>query len=252
MIFLISAASASYISLKTAVTSQVKDSDLLISISAVNKGDESAYSVQAELNAAGQNLLAEKLSELGIDQAYQLSKKFKLSVPLAGQYPLVVTLHYADANQYPFSALIVQTFAYKSPEIPSTVFGKMSPVAFWKDGKLSLTLRNSGATSVSAALKLIAPREITVQALPERVNIQAGGAQEVVIPLQNFSALSGSTYQVFAVAEYTEDNLHHTSIIPGTVKIVERQAILGIDYAYLVAALVGLVLLFVVVQFFKK
>ncbi|MBU1486504.1 hypothetical protein KKH56_00410 [bacterium] len=71
---------ASYISLSTTISSKVEGDTLDISVSIVNKGDESAYGVQAEIGTAGSKFLADKVQELGIDQTYQASEQIRLNL----------------------------------------------------------------------------------------------------------------------------------------------------------------------------
>ena len=251
-VLLVSASFGSYISLNTTVTSKIDGNTLQVVVTAVNKGDESAYSVQAELNVAGEKILAKKVPELGIDETYKITKFIDLDLKDKGQYPLIVTMHYADANQYPFSALTAQTFPYQAEDLPSEAFGRMRSTTFWKEGKVTLTLKNMGAEDIETTTNLIVPRELTARAKQIKMNIAAKSERKVGIDLENFSALSGSTYQVFAVSEFVIDGVHHVAITPGTAKIIEQKAILGINYTYLMVLLVLLILLFIVFQIFKK
>ncbi len=247
---------ASYISLQTSVSSKVVNDVLQVTVSAVNKGDESAYNVQAEVRVGDQKVLAEGLQELEIDSTYKVSGKFKLGKIIPGQYPLIVVMHYADANMYPFSALNCQTFLYKTKDLPNDVFGAVKSTKFWKTGKLKLTLKNLADSTINATANLITPRELTVEQGPGKIALSAKGSKSVEFKLENFSALSGSSYQVFAISEYEKDSRHITTITPGIVKIVETQNILGISYIYLIVVLGVLVLIFLTYQlgasFFKK
>jgi hypothetical protein len=252
-VFLVGAVCASFISLQTSVSSKV-DGDILKSlIKVVNKGDESAYNVQAEIRVGGKKVLAEKKPELMVDQEYTAMREFKLKVDKPGDYPLVVVMHYTDANQYPFSALNVQTFSYQKAAPPSEVFGSMDSVSFFKEGKLKLTLKNSGDTAQKVMTYLVVPRELSVDKNLVETIIPAKGKKQLVFELENFSALSGSNYQVFAVTEYNDkDGYHQTNIRPGMIKIVETRQILGISYNVVIIILIGLALLFIAAQFIRK
>ena len=243
---------ASYISLNTTVSSKVDDNKLQIMITSINKGDESAYSVQAEINVAGQKIMAKKLQELGVDKTYKIFEEIKLDLASAGKYPLIVTMHYADANQYPFSALNAQTFIYRAEEIPAQVFGRMRSASFWKEGKVKLTLKNMGAEDISAVTNLVVPRELTVAENNQKMEVCGKSEKSASFKIENFSALHGSTYQVFAVSEYEKDGVHHTNITPGTIKIVESKEIFGISYNVIIALLALLILFFIAAQFIKK
>lgn len=251
-LFFYSSALASFISLNTTVTAKVVGSQLKVLVSAVNKGDEPAYSVQAELQVGDKKILAEKKEKVEIDGDYKGYAAFNLNLINPGQYPLIVVMHYADANQYPFSALTIPVFNFKAEDVPVEIFGRMRSATFWKEGQLGLTLKNSGNTTINAKTNLVVPQELTVQNNQQDIAIAGRASAHTSFNIENFSALSGSTYQVYAVSEYDKDGRHHTVITPGMIKIVEKRNILGLDYQYLLIFLVILVMVFIIFQVFKS
>lgn len=246
-----SAASASYISLNTALSSKVENNTLKVMVSSVNKGDESAFNVQAEIRVGGKTILAEKQAELPIGGNYQAAAEYKIALRKPGTYPLTLIMHYTDANQYPFSALTCQTFVYQKDAV-SPVFGQLRSVTFSKDGTLNLTLKNLGDSGIKARTYLVAPRELTIGEKSGELLIPAKSEQRASFSVTNFSALAGSTYQVFAVSESEDNDLHYTCIAPGTIKIVAARELFGLNYAYVIAALALLVAIFIGAQFFKR
>ncbi|OGB86913.1 hypothetical protein A3H38_00225 [candidate division WOR-1 bacterium RIFCSPLOWO2_02_FULL_46_20] len=248
--------SASYISLKTTVAAKVDVNTLKVFVSVVNKGDEAAYNVQAEIRVVDRKILADKTQELGVNQGYKAYYSFPLQLKQPGQYPLVVIMHYADANQYPFSALTAQTFNSRAQDVPAEAFGKMQAEPFWKKGKIYLSLKNLGSEDLAVTTHLVVPGELSAGESAVRLDLKKKSTSETGFSLENFSALAGSTYQIFAVSEFTKDNLHYTVITPGTVRIVEIKTILGLEYRYILLILALLIFLFVVYQlgfsFLKK
>jgi len=243
---------ASFISLKTTVTSVVEKDHLKVVISTVNKGDEPAYNIQAEVRVGDQKILGSKTQELGINQPYQAEAVFPLRLTTPGRYPMVLVMHYTDANQYPFSALNCQTFAYKMDAPPSELFGTLRPVSFWKKAETQLNVKNMGDAKITASVSLVVPRELTVDNGNFKLDIPAKSENSQRISISNFSALSGSDYQVFAAVEYEKDNMHYTSILPGVVKIVEAKTVMGINATFLIVAFILLVVVFVAFQVIKK
>ena len=244
------AALASYISLNTTLRSKAENNNLKVSVAVTNKGDESAFNVQAEFTVNGKNILASKMAELPVGGNYKVEENFKLSLAKPGTYPLTLVMHYTDANQYPFSALTGQTFAYKT-EAVSPIFGQLKSTSFSKEGQLKLVLKNSGDAEIKTNTYLVAPRELTVAEKALSLAIAPKAEQSGSFAVKKFSALSGSTYQVFAISEFEDQGLHYTSISPGTIKIVERQEIFGLSYTTLFIILAMLIIIFIGAQFFK-
>ena len=205
---------------------------------------------QAEIRVGGKRVLADKKGELKIDEAYQNISTFKLNLQKPGQYPLTLVMHYTDANQYPFSALTAQTFVYQK-EAVSTLFGQLKSVTISKEGKLTLTIKNLGDTEAKTKTYLVAPRELTVEEKPSEFKLGPKSAQDLSFIVKNFSALAGSTYQVFAVSEAEDADFHYTNVFPGTVKIVEKNIFANYQI-YFFALIIVLLVVFVAFQFKKK
>jgi hypothetical protein len=249
---LISPAWASYISLNTIVTANVEKDVLKVSLKVTNQGDESAFNVQAEVRVEGKAVFARKETELGINQTYTADLTYDLKLDTPGIYPLVLVMHYTDANNYPFSALTARTFTYGSQEMPSELFGKISSKTFWKKGKINLTLKNVGKSAIEAKTYLVSPKEITVEDEFINVSLPPKGSKGVSFKVNNFSALSGSSYQIYAIAEYEKEGIHQTSVTPGIIKVKESRQILGLNYTTALIFMLVLGIIFVVVQFLMK
>lgn len=241
---------ASYISLTTTLSSKVEDQNLKVAVSVTNKGDESAYNVQAELVVNGKQILSEKKAELTVNSSYQFQTTIPISKTKPGTYPLVLILHYTDANQYPFSALTCQTFAYKREATPP-IFGQLKPVTFSKEGKLHFSLKNLSDSKIKVKTYLVVPKELTTVDKEKEIVSAPRSEQSLNFLLKNFSALAGSTYQVFAISETEDREFHYTSISPGTVKIVTSSEIFGLGYSAILIILAVLLIIFIGAQFLK-
>ena len=255
LVFLVSCsmtASASYIRLQTTLTTKVTDNILKVSVSAVNQGDEPAYNVQAMVQVGEKKILGQKMQELGVNRIYAAQASFNLSHKKPGEHPIVIAMHYADANLYPFSALTCQTFNYKAEDLPIEIIGSMPSTSLWKKGKVRLTLKNLGKSEKAVLTRLVAPRELTAAEEAVEISLPPRAVVHLDFEIENFSALEGSTYQVYAISEYEKSNLRQTSITPGIVKIVETRTIFGLSYNLILGLLAVLVLFFVVAQFLTK
>jgi len=241
---------ASYISLNTTLRSKVEGNNLKVIVQVVNKGDESAFAVQAEFRVGGKTLLAEKAPELPVNNLYSATAVLPLNLATPGNYPLILVMHYADANQYPFSALTAHAFVYRQEGVPP-LFGQVKPATFAKDGTVDFVLKNSGNREIKAVTRLVVPRELT--ALNDRVPLTLAprSQQSAGFRLSNFSALAGSTYQLFAVTEFEDGGLHFTSLAPGTVRINEGNLLVNYQ-ALFIGLIIALIVGFIALQFRRK
>lgn len=246
---LVTSANASFISLKTDLNAKIDGDRLKVLVSVVNKGDEAAHNVQAEIKALDKRFLGEKAAEVGINQTYNAVTEFALNKDKPGIYPLILTMYYTDANQYPFSALTVQAIAYKADDVPGNIFGRLASAGFWQTGETKLAVKNLSNQEIKVLVGLITPRELRVTVDKQIVTVPPRGVSAVHFPIENLSALSGSNYQVFAVMEYDQQGSHQTSLAPGLLKIFETRNFLGLNYANWFFLLAILLIVFMAIQF---
>lgn len=244
-------AEASYISLKTALSAQVENNVLKIMATVVNRGDEPAYNVQAEVRAAGKEMLTAKEAELPVNGTYHARFSIPFPAQKPGTYPLVLKMYYTDANQYPFSALSCQPIVFQK-EAASLLFGSLKSVSFSKEGKIEFTVKNFSDSEVPAKVSLILPGELTTEKDRQKVLLPPRSEKTLYFSIKNFSALPGSSYQVFAVSESEDQVLHYTQVSPGTVTIVAAQGIFGLTYFNLFLVLIVLFVVFIIAQFYTR
>lgn len=251
VLFFAPQANSSYISLPTTVIADVNGNALNIMMSTINNGDEPAYNVRFEAKAQNKTFLSEKNPELGLKETYITNFETKISSKKPGTYPIITTTYYTDANQYPFSALNCQIFTYIK-DAPSPVFGKIKPVSIIKEGELNLIAKNLSSEDLKVKIKYAVPRELTIISSDDYIFIPKLSEVNIKAKINNFSALQGSTYQIYAVFESEDKDSHYTAIIPGTIKVSAAKDAIGLDSSILLYALIGIIIIFIGAQFLLK
>lgn len=214
-------AQGSFISMETKTSATFQENTLIVQVSVTNKGDEPAYNVQVGIDANGNVASTPVKDVLQINETHAVETTFDMDIQTVGRYPLIVTVDYADLNQYPFSAISSSYFAYKE-DVIAKIHGKIDEVGISKSGELVLTLKNLHDTEKEVKVKLFAPRELSLIEAIKDVKLGSKSEEEITFGIKNFSALAGSSYQVFAVMGYEDNDKHCTVSIPGIVKITER------------------------------
>lgn len=249
--FICSPAFPSFISLETKLNVKAFYDNFTVNISSKNKGDESAFNVQAEIIVDGKKILLDKKDELKIGEIYNANKVLRLNLGKGGEYPLILIIHYTDANQYPFSALTAKTFSYNSGPLIQDIFGKANKAAFEKEGKLEIILKNMSDKELTVNTSVFAPRELTVENNIQEIVMPAKSEKSAEFNVKNFSALNGSSYQVFAISSYEKDGIYRTSILPATISINESKTFMGVNYTVVAVVFAALAAIFALSQFAK-
>jgi len=243
---------ASFISIRTTTRAPVEENRINLEISMANRGDEAAYNLQAEIVFEKETYFTARTAQLDPDQTISFTRSIEMPPSKRGEYPLVVVAHYTDANQYPFSALSCITVSNKSDAPPSDLFGNMDAVSLSTTGRVVLTVNNKGEKDLSTSIRLFAPGELKIITPRKQVSIPAGSQKKISFDTENFSALGGSTYQIYAVAEYETEGVHHTGIIPGSIAVTESRDIAGIHRTVVLTILILCTLIFAAAQYIKR
>ncbi|MBW2995092.1 hypothetical protein KY312_01965 [Candidatus Woesearchaeota archaeon] len=244
-LFYVSVATASYISIQT----QTEIADNSVYIAASNFGDEPARDVMISAELNSQEKIGKINSIVGIAQT--ISENFTFNIDdMNGVYPLIITTGYADANSYPFSSIIVQPFV-AGENVRSEISGKIEPIELKEKAEAELVLKNFGDKERNIKLRIIVPKEISVESTQGTLSLQPNAEGTLKIKLNRFSALVGSTYMIYALTEYDENGVHYSSAISSTISVVEDKPFKIPIWLYIVIIL-GLIGVIVYFQFRRK
>lgn len=194
--------------------------DLAVVVAVSNGGKESAHNVRATILAGSARATIPGLPELKPGQNHKFSASISIPASKPGTYPVFVTIAYADANGYNFSA--VASSSYSSGQATtSDIFGILTalPVSDQK-GEFRLKLKNNSGEARTLTLTPVLPLELTPDGLPPTLTLAPGQENELTGGIGNFSALSGSRYPIFIAAEYETADRHFSNVVTTLVDVV--------------------------------
>jgi len=221
-----STVAAGTISIRSSIQAERRGGDLLLAVELGNAGDQAAHQVQALLEVAGDRFAGPVHQQIAPEATRTERWQIPLSGKAPGRHPILLSVHYADANGYPFTALASAIFTIDHDVVSQLSARFLTPSLNLVAGAAtSLELVNLSRQPLQLNLRLIGPRELRLR--PERARQQLGPQQraEVNVRLENLSALTGSRYPIFAVVEYSRQS-HYTTIAQGWVEIGERRSLL--------------------------
>lgn len=209
---------ASVISLDTQVAASVEGDALTGSVTLTNRGDEPAYNLQTTVESQEASWTSPAKDVLPPQQSHTVAFREAVKGLLPGRHPLVIRTTYSDANRYPFSALAVSQVTIGQASAPGAL-GILGHARLDRQGSVELRLKNLTAKEQRLAVRLVLPQELSVDAPLGSMTLAPYGEARSAFHLRNFSALSGSTYPMFAVIEYDDGGTHETVVAAGTVRV---------------------------------
>jgi hypothetical protein len=219
--------------------------DLAVSVTVTNGGKEAAHSVRATIQTGAARVTLPGSQDVRPGQSHKFSASIPVATAKAGTYPVFVTIAYADANGYSFSALASSSY-WSGQATTSDIFGVLSasPVSDTK-GELRLKLKNNSSEARALTLTPVLPLELTPEGLPPTLTLTPGQENELTGAIANFSALGGSRYPIFIAVEYETVDQHFSNVIttmvdvaaPGTMFSRYRNWIIGAGIVLLLAAI---------------
>ncbi len=243
-------ASASYITINmqlAEMTINGSSAEGVFSVS--NSGDEPAYSVQTSFPAA-QGIVFPTLFIARLDPGKQVDTRFDANITaglLPGKYPVPVMTEYADANNYPFSA-VSYSYIVNDERISSGITGTFGDVKIPKAGNanLKLNVANRDTVAHNATLMILASKELLATGYEKTVMINAESQKQINVEISSLSALEGSTYSIFAIIEYDSNGRHFSGFARGSVAITKDEGLFS--NILLAAGAIILVILFAYLQ----
>ncbi len=230
--------SATYITINVQFPEMLADADnTTAKLTVSNTGDETAYSVLTTLigidGLKPQPLFVDKLMPgQQVDTSFAVNVTRKLT---DGRYPLVMLTEYADANNYPFSAISASFITY-GQRTTSEITGGFEETQVSKGGTATAKLRiiNRGAYDKNVTLGVFVPKELVTGGYTKVLRLKGDEQKTMGVGMSSLSALQGSTYTIFAVMEYEEGGKHYSSVARGIVTITQDSGVFS-NYNLIVA-----------------
>lgn len=224
ILLVIPVASASFIRMTTNIYLEpvVHGTSTTVNVSVVNSGDEPAHDVELSL-VLPEGFSSNKVYLGNMQPNLEYNANFHVNITpgaKSGRYPLILKLHYADANAYPFS-VVSPSFLMYEESTPIMVRGFMSEITLGTEGEREMRLKMSNLDSKAHAVRvrMVTPDEIKVDPRDSEIPLGGNEEKEVLYKIKSFGALAESSYVIFATMEY-DDSLHYSSLANGMVKVV--------------------------------
>jgi len=192
--------------------------NLQVSLQITNEGDESAFSVTPEIQGEGISRLLAVKDELKPGQTYEVEEILALNSPAPGTYALRLTMHYADANHYPFSAVAPVSYVV-GKESPSQIAVIAKNTELPGEGPIKFMLKNLRRSPLAVKVTLPLPKALTCGNAVQKLRLNPGGIKILTFDVRNVTGLENSVYALFAVLDYETDGIHHSDIANVVVKL---------------------------------
>ena len=224
-----------------------------VEVSITNKGDEDALVVSPQLKLGWEEIMLDHIPRLGPNNSYRWTHRFeiiKLGFKLNGAYPLFLKTHYHDANFYPFSMPEIILMHYKVVSKAPPIKGAFSIGDVNHTGRAEVRLINPLQDDLSVTVDLFLPNELVSH--PPETRFQLTGGKDVKTPfrLENRWALQGSSYRVYAVAQWVYSDIHYTLVIPETIKVTGDRMIQN-NLPQIIGGIIFLIILFLATLYFE-
>jgi len=197
----------------------VRENTLEGTITVVNRGDEPARKVYAELGVPGETVVKKIVDLLEVRQAASFSFKKKLGEIKAGTYAVPITIVFHDAKLYPFSALACPTFTLGETFSPGL---SCSTTPLERGGEIIFEIKNLEPFSKRIKSTFLFPREFYCPRPEISFNIEPLEMKTVSFSLLRSTAIPGARYPVFSVIEFENEKGHHGLVCPGEIRFMEK------------------------------
>ncbi|MBN1502080.1 hypothetical protein JW930_00925 [Candidatus Woesearchaeota archaeon] len=211
---------AGYISLSTKIDANVTDSSLYIEVANTNYGNDIATNLLVTTIVGDDFKTGKAKDMLNPEESSTTRTKHNIKSKLPGTYPLIVSVDYSDINSFPFQILTSSYYIFQNESIPKIAL-QLSGIQLVDKGNIKLYIRNLDTTSKGITLRIYVPNQLEISPASQSIQLNSGSEKELTLSIQNKKALEGSSYGIYAVAEYDENNEHFTNIASSTVKITE-------------------------------
>ncbi len=236
-------AAAKNISITLAPTVEVSAGTFTLRVKIGNAGDEAAQSVTPVLHFGEKETRGQTKQSLGPNESFDQSLSLPIGDLKPGRWPFQLRVDYTDAHQYPFQALQVNAVLVGQPPPAKMTVPLVKPDPLATTSPLHVRLKNLTGTARTVTVSVLVPEGLDVAEPIQPVALAGWEDKPVTAQLVNRSALPGSKYPVYLVAEYDDDAAHQSVIAQSVVEIVAARSFFERQRSFIIA---GAILLAVV------
>jgi len=193
-----------------------------IKVTVENRGDEDALVVSPQLKLGQEEVMLDHIPKLEPKQSHQWTHQFevrRLGFQLRGSYPLLLKTHYHDINFYPFSMPEVLLLHYQIEPSDPPIKGSLGVESVSHTGKAMVNLSNLSQHDLSGTVELFLPSELISRTPKTLFRLAKTQDMNTTFQLENEWALKGSSYRVYAIAQWVHSNTHYTLALPQLITV---------------------------------
>ncbi len=214
-------ARASFITIEIESGAELFQNNLKVSLKVANKGDESAGNLKTSIEAAGRTIYGKSRKILGPNENFTEELTSDVSFQRPGRYPVLISVDYTDANQYPFNALTINYVDYG--DAPNArVTGSIGVIRLSDRERMKVSVKNVDQVERKVSVRLVTSKEFAVSDRVREITVLPGDEKELFFDIRNSGGLSGSTYPVFALITYEDAAYHYLNVASGNIMVVKE------------------------------
>jgi len=185
-------ATAKTISITIGQSTEVRGDSLVAKTKVGNTGDEPAKAVTAMLRF-GEKVVRGKLHET-LEDGSSFDEELTLATgKLAdGRWPYAIAVDYADANLYPFQALLMTTTVVGNPPPPKLTIPEMKADPIASSGSLHIRFKNLAGTARDVSYRVVVPEGLEASEPTGTIALKDWGESSADVTIVNRTALPGS------------------------------------------------------------
>lgn len=210
---------AGSISITTTQQPRYENETLTVAVTISNKGDEAAHALAAVLRFGDRSVRGTRHEELAPGATVQDELALPVGPLGPGRWVYSLAVDYADANLYPFQALQMGAITVGDIGPAKVTATKITAEPIAQDGILSIELKNLSGDPRPLRVTTHVPEGLEVTADVGELTLEPWAERTVRATVVNRTALAGSRYPVFVVAEYDEPEGHVAMAYSGIVEI---------------------------------
>ena len=215
---------ASTIAIEIKATTAIANGVPGLQLQFANRGDESAFAVEAQAFLGHEEITASAIPILSTDRVHTVSIAFSEVPQVPGAYPVTIRVAYVDGRGTPFSIVNVVPLNTVPLEREEPVAVKLPSLSLLDKSELSVDFATAYTEDIEGTLTLIVPDDIECLNPVRQIVCPPLEDVRANFHIRRKQTQPGSAYVVLAVLQYVRNGRHHFTAGSSLVHIVSRPA----------------------------
>jgi len=197
----------------------IKKDTIDIRLFILNKGQETAYDINARVHFLGEVKESATIHHLHSGNSETITMLFDLQKNRIGDYPLIIQIQFHDINLYPFYSLNCTPIHIHCQKLKDLFAVHVPKVEISSQKNIHVQINNMDHLKKAVTVQMIVPDSFSCKNQGQQRLLTKGQSTDIEYSIVKQDALPGTTHFGYVLVTYKKDSIPHAQVTSFKIEV---------------------------------